>query len=70
MTITSSSATAALTAESLAQVARQIEAARRRAAARRAADRAKRARRAAGVDARNRRKLNRLHAEAEQETTP
>lgn len=49
-----------LRADSLARVQAQIAAARRRAASRRAANQTKRARRRAGVDARNRRKLRRL----------
>ncbi|MEX5632141.1 hypothetical protein [Parafrankia sp. FMc2] len=59
---------AGIRAESLARVQQQIATARRRGDARRAADRQKRARRSAGVDARNRRKLARLTAGAGQET--
>lgn len=55
-----------LRAETAARVQAVIAAAGRRAAARRALDRQKRARRCAGVDVRNRRKIARLAAEAEQ----
>ncbi|WP_018639523.1 hypothetical protein [Parafrankia elaeagni] len=59
--ITTSAAT--ITAESLDRVQAAIDAARRRAA-----NQTKRARRAVGVDARNRRKLRRLDGE-NQETS-
>ncbi|OHV21209.1 hypothetical protein BBK14_08000 [Parafrankia soli] len=49
-----------LRADSLARVQAQIAAARPRAASRRAANQTKRARRAAGVDARHAAKLRRL----------
>lgn len=59
---------AGLRAESLDRVQDVIAAARRRVTARRAANRVKRARRAAGVDLRNARKLRRLASE-NQETS-
>lgn len=53
---------AALRAETTARITAQVEAAGRRAAARQALSREKRARRCAGVDARNRRKITRLES--------